>query len=142
MKMLSLLLIAVLPILAQAQPADSWKVIHNGKTRLTAHAENATANTITIRRADLAKGAGLQVVYAPGTPSADWIRTIALYAPDDTELATGSGNRFTISNARLRKLFAGRTQLMVYTISLPKDPAKRALVRVRRIHLCTIVLKG
>jgi hypothetical protein len=141
MKLLTIL-IALLPFLSAAQPADSWKVTHNGKVKLAARAEDPAANTVTLTRAELAKGNGFQIVFKPGAPAIGWIRTIALYTDADAELLSVTGYRFTLSNAALRAHFAGRTKLLVYTMSLPKDPAKRALVRVRRVHLCTIILKG
>ena len=52
-----------------------------------------------------------------------------------------ANSKIKIKNATLDSLFAKSKILKIYTISLPKDPAKRATVRVRRVHLCTL-MKG
>ena len=46
--------------------------------------------------------------------------------------------RITVNAAVLQKLMNKRKPVLIYTTSLPKDPSKAALVRVRRILLCTI----
>jgi len=38
-------------------------------------------------------------------------------------------------------LFSGRTKLLFYFTEIPKDPAKAAVVRIRPVHLCTLVIE-
>lgn len=119
---------------------DTWKVSQNGKVRLSASEENEK-NRVEIKAVELNKKGVLSVAFKEGTPQADWQREIMIFDPSDNELKRGKGSLLKIQNADLKKLFGKSKTLMVYTMSLPKDPNLAATVRVRRVHLCTLVLK-
>ena len=119
---------------------DTWKLSHNGKIRLTASEENEK-NRVEIRAAELNKKGLLSIAYKEGQPQPDWQRELMIYDPADNDLLRQQGSLLKISNAELKKLFGKSKTLVVYTMSLPKDPNLAATVRVRRVHLCTLVLK-
>jgi hypothetical protein len=119
---------------------DNWKVSHNGKVRLSASEENEK-NLVEIKAAELNKKGLLSIAYKEVTPQADWQREIMIFDPSDNEFKRGKGSLLKIQNADLKKLFGKSKTLMIYTMSLPKDPNLAATVRVRRVHLCTLVLK-
>jgi len=139
MKACLLLLTLALSTSIMAQN-DNWKVSHNGKVRLSAGEENEK-NRIEIKAAELNKKGLLSIAFKEGTAQPDWQREIMIFDPSDNELLKQKGSLLKVQNAELKKLFGKSKTLMVYTISLPKDPALAATVRVRRVHLCTLVLK-
>jgi len=139
MKAFLLLVALAISTLVMAQN-DTWKLSHNGKIRLTASEENEK-NRVEIRAAELNKKGLLSIAYKEGQPQPDWQRELMIYDPADNDLLRQQGSLLKISNAELKKLFGKSKTLVVYTMSLPKDPNLAATVRVRRVHLCTLVLK-
>jgi hypothetical protein len=117
----------------------SWKVSLGKKVLLKATGEDENANVITLRRADLKKKASFTLSYVPESgQSAGWNRTITVYGANDTELQQHKGNKLTLSNYALAQLVKGKDQVKIYTMAIPSDKRKAALVRVRRMHLVTI----
>ena len=119
---------------------DSWKLSHNGKVKLEA-SEESEKNRVEIKAAELNKKGLLSIAFKEGTPQKDWQRQIMVFDPSDNELVNTKASLVKLSNTELKKFFGKSKTLMVYTMSLPKDPALAATVRVRRVHLCTLVLK-
>ena len=138
MKTLITLLLSV-GIMSVTSAQDSWKLTHNGKLKLENTEEVPEKNMFSIRIADLSKKGALAVAYTDDEAKS-WIRTIMIVDEADTELATHKGASYTIPNTTLKTLFKKVSTLKVYTIAIPSDPKKAALVRVRRIHLATIKL--
>lgn len=120
---------------------DSWKIIHNGVPLLQSKVEDAEKNTIAIRIPALSKTGFLSVVYSEKPKQKDWKRTIMIVDDDDSELWRKEGSAVKIENIVLRSYFKKSSILKVYTMALPSDPEKAALVRVRRVHLATITSK-
>ncbi|RYY38236.1 MAG: hypothetical protein EOO08_15560 [Chitinophagaceae bacterium] len=117
----------------------SWKLLLNKKILLKATTEDEAANVIPVKRRK--KCGPLQVAYVPASSQkTGWNRTITVYGANDQELFKASGNSLKMSWAKLSALAKGQTELKVYTMAIPSDPAKAALVRVRRVHLVTIRL--
>ena len=126
---------------AHSQP-DNWNIYHNKKLLLTATDENETKNILSLKRSELDKIGELIVVYEEGNPDKEWKRTIAIVDENSNSLFEKTEiNKIQVSNADLKKLAEGKTTLKIYTWALPKDPAKAALIRIRRVHLCTLELK-
>jgi hypothetical protein len=145
MKILFLLLALVgfTSINAQTDKTDSWKITHNNKLRLQASGENEAQNTFTIQAADLKKGGQLFINYTEPQKRKDWKRTLAVFDTKDNELLKYSGSIFKIENARLDSLFTkGIKTIKLYTWALPTDPKLAARIRVRRVHVATIELRG
>jgi hypothetical protein len=120
---------------------DSWKVEHNGKSKLKASSENTAKNIITITKGDLKKGGALVIAYKEAGKQKDWVRSITLFDEKDNELLKEESILLKVPNNQL-SLLAGKNKIIkVYTWALPTDPAVAATVRIRRIHLCTILIK-
>jgi len=132
----------ILPLFAAffAGAQDSWKITHNAATRLTAAEEAPEENVFSIRIADLNKPGQFSLTYKTKLPAKDWVRTISIVDEDDTELASFKGRSFTLQNPALRALFKKAQFIKIYTMAIPSDPEKAALVRVRRVHLATVSL--
>lgn len=139
--MRSLLLLFALFSLGSAMGQGTWKVTLNGKTLLNASVENTDKNIIMVSSADLKKKGDFIITYTEKTKVDKWQRTISAYNEKDIELQKQTGNRFKIKNSTLQSLLKGAKTIQFYTISLPTDPKLQAAVRVRRVHLCTVVGK-
>jgi hypothetical protein len=139
--MKSLFLILVLTfsnIHIQAQ--DRWTVTHNGKEVVVATTEDTVANKVTATHGDLKKWGVLRIKYKEVPERPDWKRTLLIVDSGQTELKAVSGNTLKLRNRVLRKWLRNSGKLFIYTSSIPADPERAATVRVRRVHLCTLLI--
>ena len=120
---------------------DSWKLTLNGKNVFTAKEESEEKNKLTIKKSDLSKKKDFYLSYVEKDKDNEWEREIIIFGENDHDLFRQKSSKLKISNTKLLSLFKKSNKLKIYTISLPKDPAKRAVVRVRRVHLVTLELK-
>ena len=120
---------------------DSWKVEHNGKIKLKASEENEGKNVITIKKDDLKKTGVLLVAYKEMDGQRGWQRSITLFDEKDNKLLKSEGALAKVPNEKLAELANRYKIIKIYTWSLPTDPAVAATVRIRRVHLCTILIK-
>ncbi len=121
-----------------AQPG--WKVMLNGKTVLNTTVEDEAKNTVRIKKADLKKKKGLFLIYTEETKK-NWEREMVLFDENDRELTRRKGTQLTISNAALQSFFKNSKKLGIYTLAFPADPKLKAAIRIRRVHLCTLILE-
>ena len=119
---------------------DSWKVVHNSKTRLEAKIESEK-NSFAIKKEDLKAKGNLSVFIKDRAPEKGWVRNILIVDDAENEITSGKGDLMKVDNRLLAKAAPKVNTIHIYTMSLPSDPAKAALVRVRRIHLATIQIK-
>jgi hypothetical protein len=117
----------------------AWKVTLNDKTVLNASAEDEAKNIVYIKTADLKKKKDLILSYKEKKNKAGWERAITVYDENDRELKQQKGTKFTLSPAELRSFFRQSGKLRIYTRALPTDPKLKAAIRVRRVHLCTLI---
>jgi negative regulator of sigma E activity len=139
MKTFILLSSILLAMYASAQ--DSWKITHNGKQCLQTSVESVETNSFTIKAADLKKKGLLSVQYTEAEKQKDWKRSIILFDEKDTELYRKDKNILQLQNSTLAVLSKKAKKISIYTLSLPTDPKLAAVVRVRRVHLATIIIK-
>jgi len=138
-----LFLVILIAPFAQAQESASWKVYLGKKNILTATAEDTSKNIISLKKADLTNNGRFKVEYTDSKNSATkgWVRTIALM-----DSATGvvaqrdSSNALEFYNKDMLKILWSRKKVTFFTWAAPADPAMAAAIRIRRQHLCTIVL--
>jgi hypothetical protein len=125
-------------ILPFAEAQDKWTVKLNNKLVLTATQEDTLANTYTISAADWRKTGCLEIRYKAADPD-PWIRSFLLYDENDNQLLSKDSVNYTrITLSKLRKLFSGKKKLIIYSVIAPKNPMM--MVKVRRVHLCTLLL--
>lgn len=137
------ILLGLTAILALAMHAqDSWTIRLNNKTIITGKTD-ADVPVKTIKRSELSKPGSLQVSYKQSPPNPGWKRSILLFDENDVELSRIDSltAKSKITSATLKKGFAGKNEIRIYTISLPADPGLAAAIRVRRVHLGTLELK-
>lgn len=120
---------------------DSWKVCFDKKNLLETSEENEEKNLLKISAADLKKYKSFIISYTETEPQKGWRRTIAIYDTNDKELSKQTGNKLTLKSSTVKNLLQTSKTLKIYTVSLPTDPNLAAQIRVRRVHLCTLVLE-
>jgi len=117
---------------------DSWTVKLNNKLLLNAAKEDTQSNTKKISRIEWRKSGNLEITYKEAEKSA-FYHSFLLYDENDNQLlARDSVTHVKIAINSLRKLFAGKKKIVIYTVVSPRNPMMA--VRTRRIHLCTLVL--
>lgn len=150
MKYLFILIAVVVSFTAQAQV--KWIVRVNSKEVVKSTAENESKTIVTIKKADLAKAGSFTISYKKPESDSAWLRSIILEGVNDNSgmgitLDSSRSNKrpgellFSIANADLKKMLMEKKKINIYTIAIPSDPARAAMVRVRRMHVGTIVLK-
>ena len=128
-------------ISAAAGAQNSWKICLDSKVLLSTSVENEEKNVVKMKAAALKKYKSFFVQYKQAEETKDWERTITIYDPEDAVLKSQKGSAFKISIAALQQLFKKSKTLEIYTWALPKDPKLAATVRVRRVHLGTLVME-
>lgn len=127
---------------SQTTQSDSWKIKWNKKTILETAKENEADNTQKVKLADLKDNCFLKVTYKENPPKKDWKRDFLFFDEGDNELLRKDSTTIAkIPGTELKKLFAGKKKIMIYTVSLPTDPDLAARIRIRRVHLCTLELQ-
>ena len=123
---------------ANAQDEDSWTIKLNNQTLLTTSKEDVATNTKRVKKFDWRKNGTLEVVFKEHEKSV-WIRSFLFCDENDNQLlAKDSVSHTKISVGTLRSLFAGKKKIVIYTVVAPSNPM--IAVRIRRIHLCTLLL--
>ena len=139
MKFLLLFVLVLISLAGFGQ--GSWKVRLNEKTVLITTVEDEEKNTKRLKKSDMRKKKDFTLHFTEENKKADWERTLLVYDEKDRELVKQKGNHLKIKNSRLLTYFSEAAHLKIYTIALPTDPKLRAAIRVRRVHLCTLVLQ-
>ena len=117
---------------------EGWKIVHNGKEKVSTSVEDESKNRYSIATGDLPGKGFLWIVYKEAQPAKDWKRVIAIYDENDHEIVKHGGNMFKIHNPSLASYAKGKKELRIFTWSLPTDPKVAATIRIRRVHLGTI----
>jgi hypothetical protein len=120
---------------------DRWKVCLDKKVLLNTSNEDEKKNVIIILAADLNKSKNFTLDYKESSPQKGWERTIRLYDEKDTELLKQKGKKFTLKTSELKSLLNQYRTVRIFTINSPTDPNLKARVRIRRVHLCTLILQ-
>jgi len=90
---------------------------------------------------DLKKAKTFILSYKEAAPQKDWERTITTYDEKDNELKKQTGKKFVLKIAEFKALLEKYKIIKIYTINSPTDPKLKSQVRLRRVHLCTLVLQ-
>ena len=132
-----------LALISLAVPGqDSWKVCLDKKILLNTSSEDTGKNIIRLSSSDLKKSKTFIVSYRETSPQKDWERIITVYDEKDNELEKQSGKKLSLKTSELKILLDKYKTIKIYTINSPTDPKIKSQVRLRRIHLCTIILEG
>ncbi len=134
-----LLLVSVCSIFTAMAQSGTWKVKINTKTIVSAVAEDTEKNKKIVKLSEWKKSGNLEIIYTETDKDIWFYRHIYFFDKDDNEIfRKDSTNNVKISLKQLRKLFAGKKEINIYTTISPKDP--NLAIRIRRVHLCTLKL--
>lgn len=141
MKKIILLSFLLLPFLFATAQDDTWKVKLNNKTIVATSQIDEKANTRKLTASAWKKNGNLEVSYKGGELTDGWVRTFYFTDEADREvIVKDNTSKVKIKLKQLRKAFAGKKRIDIYTISRPTDPEVAMRVRLRRVHLCTLEL--
>jgi hypothetical protein len=130
--------IAFLLMIHFVQSQDSWTVKLNNKLLLNSSKEDEQSNIKKISRIEWRKSGNLEITYKEAEKSA-FYHSFLLFDENDNQIMTrDSVLHAKIAITSLRKLFTGKKKIVIYTVVSPRNPMMA--VRVRRIHLCTLLL--
>ncbi|MBI3137160.1 MAG: hypothetical protein HYZ15_01100 [Sphingobacteriales bacterium] len=137
----TIVLLSILCCTATLFGQQRWTVSHQKKTILKNAGEDEKKNIIVINKATLSLSGCLTIRFKINDGTVN--RTLMADDSSRVGLKSWENVKTTISvkNADLKKLFDGRDKLLFYFTEIPKDPAKAAVVRMRPLHICTLVLK-
>jgi hypothetical protein len=137
---LSILFSTLITMAVNAQDTDSWLVKWDGEKVLSTSNEDKTANTKTVKVPSNPSKSKLEIEYKPRKESLK--RSFILFGKNDNELMRFEDTwSAKICYADLLKSIGDEKQIEIYTIAIPTDPDLAARVRVRRVHLCTLILQ-
>lgn len=137
MKMLFCFALLLTGNMVKAQ--DSWEVWLDKKMLLRTSTEDEQKNLLHLPGTVTRNHQKIVVSFYESDRQEDWERALVLYDEKDRELKRQTGTKIMIPSSQLKVFLQKSDTLKLYTIRLPKDPKKKALVRVRRVHLCTLV---
>jgi|GEM_PF-1028316 len=124
---------------AQEGQPGKWKIKMNGKTLINTSTEDEKVNTKNISSSEWKKSGYLEISYTEAEPNT-WIRSFLFVDENDQQLfAVENSMKAKVSLSKLRKLFAGKKEVRIYTSIAPVNPDIK--VRIRRVHLCTLKLR-
>jgi hypothetical protein len=139
--------ISLLNASAQNYNIAYWKIllnkqlVYSGNERI---AENSRTTTLQLSDKRYSKGF-MDLTYKQVKPDNTWRRSFMLMDEADYPLASkdlvNNNGQWLLPVTMLKKYAAGKKKLLLYTISLPKDPAVAATVKVRRELLCVLLLQ-
>lgn len=137
-KLVVLLLLGFMSLTGGAQ-TGKWMIKLNGKAVIATATENKDVNTKKIKSSDWKKkNSFLEIIFTENEPDT-WKRSFLFNDEAGQQLMRrDSVTKIKISLTELRKTFAGKKEISIYTIVSPLDPT--ALIRMRPIHLCTLKL--
>jgi hypothetical protein len=127
-------------ITSSMQAQDSWTVHLNKKSVLEASEESIDKNSIRINASDLKKKNNFVLTYFENPKQKGWTRSLMVFDSSDKELKRIKGTKLSLTNSNVLSLLKKYKSIQLYTWSIPDDPALKARIRVRRVHLCTLVL--
>ena len=123
--------------LGHAVAQDYWTVTYKGNEVLHAAAEDTLANRISINP----KRGAVRLRYHEVPERKDWKRTLMAQDATGKEWQQADGHSLKLRHRALRKMTSTVQRIYLYTSSLPADPERAATVRIRPVHLCTLVFE-
>jgi hypothetical protein len=138
-KFLIIAFMSLLPAIGLSQ--ESWDITFAKKTLLKKTAENPEKNIVKISRTSLTTKNKF-VLKLNDIDTAYYI-TIEATTEDGSGQQSWkyTGKSLIISGSNLKKLLTGRNKIKFQYMAIPKDPDLAAVVRLRPIHICTVVAK-
>ena len=131
----------VLSLFVSAVQQDSWRLCLDKKQLLKTSNEDEQKNIVSISSSELKMSELLDINYTQAAFEKGWERTLSVYDENDQELKTTKGNKLSLKTSVVKSLLEQHKAIKFYTLYSPTDPKMKAAVRLRRVHLCTVVLQ-
>jgi len=145
-----LFFILLITLATQMKAQLPWTIRLGSKIVLQSKGEDEVKNVLSLKNSQVLKN-DLILTYRVKPDEKDWERTVMIYDPAGVNIAENPvGNTikrgmvsrsFTINNKILKELMAKHKKIKIYFTSIPTDPEKAAVVRVKRVHIFTIAVK-
>lgn len=130
-----------LAFFTMAQSQESWTIGFGKKTVLKKVTEDRVKNSFTLSKSSVSGNSKL-IIQLHAVDTANNITLMANLDNGNTVKEWEySGKTLSIPAVELKTLFGTESKLHFYYRSLPKDPEKAAVVRIRPVHVCTVTLK-
>ena len=130
-----------LAFFTMVQSQESWTIGYGKKTVLKKVTEDRVKNSFTLSKSSVSGNSKLTIQLH----AVDTANNITLMANLDNGNTVKeweySDKTLSIPAGELKTLFGTESKLYFYYRSLPKDPEKAAVVRIRPVHVCTVTLK-
>jgi hypothetical protein len=148
-KILFFILFITTAHLTRAQ-VTSWTVRLGDKVIASFEGEDKEKNVVKLTIEQILKKKRFSVGYITPRDEKEWIRTFMINDSTGSGISIpktspakwrGKDVRFTTQSNDLAAALSQHKKIMIYFTSIPSDPAKAALVRVRPVHICTIILE-
>ena len=124
-----------------AQEAESWKIKWNGEKILVSDTEDKKANVRKVSMVSSSSDSLLEIKYNDNSKEGIKRSFLIFGASDNELLRLDSTWSAKVSRETLEKVMGTAKKIEIYTIALPTDPELAARVRVRRVHLCTLLFQ-
>ena len=145
------LLISFMAITNLVMAQLKWKIKLGTKTVLQTAGENESKNVFRLSRTQIGIKSNLIISYQVAADEKDWVRNLMIddstgagIAESPTASAIKQGTvevKYTITNKKLKELLKKHKKIKLFYTSIPSDPEQAALVRVRKVHICTFSLR-
>ena len=150
MKKIFLLIFFVTAVqLANAQ-LISWKAKLGNSKSWSFKGEDKKKNIVRLKNSQLTTRNNFLLGYKATANEKEWKRTLQI---DDStgagiielpEITTTTKDKtgiwYTISAKQLKEILTHHREITIWVSSIPSDPAKAMLVRVRPVYICTLRL--
>lgn len=127
-----------------------WKVKLGENKIWTFKGDDENTKIVSVPRSMLAKKVSLALGYKPAADEKEWKRTLMindstgagiLELPELTKTKKDkTGIWYTITGKQLNEILKRHKKVRIYYRSIPSDPAKAALVKIRPVFICAVTL--
>ncbi len=143
-----LLFCLLITIATFSQAQLPWKAKLGNKIILQTAGEDASKNVVKIKASQLSSKNNFIISYIMPANEKDWVRTLMIddssgagITIDPPAIKKGKTEAsFTVSGKMLKGYLSKHKKIQFFYTSIPSDPQKAMLVRVRKVHICTISL--
>lgn len=141
MKKIILLLFCFFALAAlKAGASDNWRITFNNKV-IFKGSDNQMNPLAILKRTKVRKSDCLLIQYNTQDADKRWKRIFYINDSSEQSIKTidlDEQNGSVSVDASVLQEMTKKSPVFIYTVSLPKDPALAAAIRVRRILLCKI----
>jgi hypothetical protein len=142
MKRLLIFLLSFLVLsFSKAQSPDNWQILLNKRSIFKGNSDRSNPATI-VKTKSLKMSDCLTIRYNTDNADIGWKRTFYVNDSVDQNIKTLHLNKqsgcVSFKVSALKEMIDKKRPVFIFTTSLPRDPSKAAVVRIRRVLLCKI----